>query len=377
MKKILVILTTILLSINIVGCSKLTTRYDNDINKIIEHINNTNLKDNEPINREKIDLIVLSVNYNSTEIKGKYLTYQVTYENTSTDNKNITTDTFIIKDSKIYKPSPMDNPTKKVKVYSEHNMKSVDDTIIGLIILVILTIFGLHYAIINCRNKENNCETNTTIKSNDEIVTTEVNSKITTIESNNNHVSIEVKGKITTIESNNNKVNPDKDNKTAIPKMKYKLLVTYINIIFSFLAAAFSIKLYSTSNISPENPSKGIDSWEDLFFYCLVSLFVIAFVAMLFLLASLINKTFIQFLLFINLVLLLFVFRGSEIRIQFLILFLFFLVINYLIIMSLPKLYDWLCTPKDSSHNKLDPAKLTLLWAIISFFLGFIFNATK
>ena len=377
MKKILVILTTILLSINIVGCSILSTSYDNDINKIIEYINNTNLKGNEPINRKKIDLIVLSVDYNSTEIKGKYFTYQVTYENTSTENKNITTDTFIIKDSKIYKPSPMDNPTKKVKVYSEHNMESINNTILKLIIFVIITIFCLHYKIIKCRNKENNCETDTTIKSNDEIVTTEVNSKITTIESNNNKVSIEVKGKITTIESNNNKVNPDENNKTAIPKMKYKLLVTYTNIIFSFLAALVFIKLYSTVNISPGNSPKEIDSWEDLIFYCLVSFFVIAFAAMFLLLASLIKKTFIKYLLGINFALLPFVFPDSEIRIQFLFLFLFFLVINYLIIMSLPALYDWLCIPKDSSHNKLDPARLTLLWAIISFFLGLVFNATK
>ena len=377
MKKVLVILTIILLSINIVGCSKTSTKYDNDINKIIKHINTTNLKDNEPINRKKIDLIVLNVNYNSTEINGKYLTYQVTYENTSTDNKNITTDTFIIKDSEIYKSSPMYNPTKKVKVYAEHNMTSVDDTILKLIILFILAIFLLHYKIIKCRNKENNCETDTTIKSNDEIVTTEVNSKITTIESNNNQVSIEVKGKITTIESNNNQVNLDEANKIALSKMKYKLLVTYTNIIFSFLAAVIFTKLYSTINIPPENSSKGIDSWENLIFYFLVSFFVIAFLAMCLLLASLIKKTFIQFLLIINFALLILVFPDSEIRIQFLILFLFFLVINYLIILSLPTFYDLLCTPKDSSHNKLDPAKLTLLWAIISFFLGLIFNATK
>ena len=341
MKKILVILTIILLSISIAGCSKTSTRYDNDINKIIEYINNTNLKGNKPINRKKIDLIVLNVNYNSTEIKGKYLTYQVTYENTSTDNNNITTDTFIIKDSKIYETSPMYNPTKKVKVYAEHNMNSADDTILKLIILVILAIFLLHYKIIKCRNKENNCETDTTVK------------------------------------SNNNQVNLDKDNKITISKMKYKLLVTYTNIIFSFLVAVIFIKLYSTINISPGNSSKGINSWEDLIFYFLVSFFVIAFLAMCLLLASLINKTFIQFLLIINFSLLILVFPDSEIRIQFLILFLFFLVINYLIILSLPTFYDWLCTPKDSSHNKLDPAKLTLLWAIISFFLGLVFNATK
>lgn len=38
MKKILIILTTILLSISIVGCSNFNEKYDNDIDRIIEHI---------------------------------------------------------------------------------------------------------------------------------------------------------------------------------------------------------------------------------------------------------------------------------------------------------------------------------------------------
>ena len=47
MKKVLLIIATILLSVSIIGCSSSSKKYDDDINKIIEKINK-NLNENVP-----------------------------------------------------------------------------------------------------------------------------------------------------------------------------------------------------------------------------------------------------------------------------------------------------------------------------------------
>lgn len=121
MKKILIILTTILLSISIVGCSKASKEYDNDIEKIITYINDKQLSESRSVGRKDINFEVYDVNYNLDDIKGKYNTYKVTFIK---KNKSETW-LYIIKNDKVLKFNSNDTSyianMLQTQVYREHN----------------------------------------------------------------------------------------------------------------------------------------------------------------------------------------------------------------------------------------------------------------
>ena len=77
MKKLLMILATIILSISIVGCS--SSKYNNDIDKVINYISEKRLN-NKQLERKNVNIEVYDVNYNADKIKGQYNTYKVTYK---------------------------------------------------------------------------------------------------------------------------------------------------------------------------------------------------------------------------------------------------------------------------------------------------------
>lgn len=123
MKKSLMILATIVLSISIVGCS--SSKYNNDIDKVINYISEKRLN-NKQLERKNINIEVYDVNYNADKIKGQYNTYKVTYKN---KYNGTSTDLFFILDNKVQQFTSSDkgyliNMLQK-KVYEENNNKNL------------------------------------------------------------------------------------------------------------------------------------------------------------------------------------------------------------------------------------------------------------
>lgn len=78
MKKLLMILATIILSVSIIGCSSSSKKYDDDINKIIEKINK-NLNENVPkYERKNMNIKVYeNVDVNAGAVQGKKTLYAI------------------------------------------------------------------------------------------------------------------------------------------------------------------------------------------------------------------------------------------------------------------------------------------------------------
>lgn len=127
MKRLLMILATIILSISIVGCSSSSKKYDSDINKILEYINKDRLDSKKQLERKNVNIEVYDVNYNLDRIKGQYNTYKITFP----DKKDKPdTDVYLInKENKVVRFSSGDesivaNMLQK-KVYEENNNKNL------------------------------------------------------------------------------------------------------------------------------------------------------------------------------------------------------------------------------------------------------------
>ena len=127
MKKLLMILATIVLSISIVGCSSSSKKYDSDINKILEYINKDRLDSKKQLERKNVNIEVYDVNYNLDRIKGQHNTYKITFP----DKKDKSdTDVYLInKENKVVRFSSGDesivaNMLQK-KVYEENNNKNL------------------------------------------------------------------------------------------------------------------------------------------------------------------------------------------------------------------------------------------------------------
>lgn len=127
MKKLLMILATIILSISIVGCSSSSKKYDSDINKILEYINKDRLDSKKQLERKNVNIEVYDVNYNLDRIKGQHNTYKITFP----DKKDKSdTDVYLInKENKVVRFSSGDesivaNMLQK-KVYEENNNKNL------------------------------------------------------------------------------------------------------------------------------------------------------------------------------------------------------------------------------------------------------------
>lgn len=123
MKKLLMILATIILSVSIVGCS--SSKYNNDIDKVINYISEKRLN-NKQLERKNINIEVYDVNYNADKIKGQYNTYKITYKN---KYNGTSTDLFFILDNKVQQFTSSDkgyliNMLQK-KVYEENNDKNL------------------------------------------------------------------------------------------------------------------------------------------------------------------------------------------------------------------------------------------------------------
>lgn len=127
MKKFLMILATIILSISVVGCSSSSKIYDSDINKILEYINKDRLDSKKQLERKNVNIEVYDVNYNLDRIKGQHNTYKITFP----DKKDKPdTDVYLInKENKVVRFSSGDesivaNMLQK-KVYEENNNKNL------------------------------------------------------------------------------------------------------------------------------------------------------------------------------------------------------------------------------------------------------------
>ena len=127
MKKLLMVLATIILSISIVGCSSSSKKYDSDINKILEYINKDRLDSKKQLERKNVNIEVYDVNYNLDRIKGQHNTYKITFP----DKKDKSdTDVYLInKENKVVRFSSGDesivaNMLQK-KVYEENNNKNL------------------------------------------------------------------------------------------------------------------------------------------------------------------------------------------------------------------------------------------------------------
>lgn len=364
MKKILIILTTILLSISIAGCSNFNGKYDNDIDRIIEHINkNENVKD-KSITRNDINLIIYNIDYNAENLKGQYYTYQISYVGSTKKEENLSnkgtfeTKFFLIKGSEITSLPYIYNNSEKVHLYSENNIHSdrdlFDEVIIMGLVAGILLVFSLQVYLL--KNK-------TITQNSKEEAKQEVKNIV-----NNERVSSKTNSNITNKKNSTDKV----DNKTMIPKYVYSQLLTYTNIVISFLMSISIARWYSTLKLSSRTTPINIEDMSDIIFFGLIIIFIMALLGLFLLLAKIYENKLEIFCVTLSFIPLLFYFFRAEARTRIYLLFLFFLAINYVILKSLPKLYNWLHTSKNA--NQLDPAKLTLVWTIVTFLLGILFN---
>lgn len=93
MKKLLMILATIILSVSIVGCSSSSKKYDNDINKVVDYINK-GVDESKQVKRKNINIKVYEdVNVNAGAVQGKKTLYAV--QENSKDNYHF----YFIKDT--------------------------------------------------------------------------------------------------------------------------------------------------------------------------------------------------------------------------------------------------------------------------------------
>lgn len=368
MKKILIILTTFLLSISIVGCSNFNKKYDNDINRIIEHINKNEYVKDKTITRSDINLIIYNIDYNAENLKGKHYTYQISYvgstkkEENPPNKENFETKFFLIKGSEISSLPYIYNNSEKVHLYSENNihsdLDSFDEVIIMGLFAGILLVFSLQFYFLKNKNKTITQNTKEEFKE-------EVENKV-----DNKRVSSITNSSITNKKNSTSKV----DDKPIIPKYIYSLLLTYTNIVISYLISLLIAKWYSKLNYSSRSIPRNIEDMSDIIFFGLVITVIIALIG-LFLLLPFIYKNKLEiFCVIFSSILLLFYFLSAEARTRVYLLFLFFLAINYVVLKSLPKLYNWLYTSKDTNTKQLDPAKITLVWTIVTFLLGILFN---
>lgn len=84
MKKLLMILATIILSVSIVGCSSSSKKYDSDINKVVDYINK-GVDESKQVKRKNINIKVYDdVNVNAGAVQGKKTLYAV-QENSKDD----------------------------------------------------------------------------------------------------------------------------------------------------------------------------------------------------------------------------------------------------------------------------------------------------
>ena len=370
MKKILVILTTFLLSISIVGCSNFNEKYDNDIDRIIEYINKNEYVKDKTITRNDINFIIYNIDYNAETLKGQHYTYQISYvgstkkEEDPSNKENYETKFFLIKGSEISSLPYIYNNSEKVHLYSENNIHSVLDSfdkaiIMGLSIGILL-VFSLHVCFLKNKTITQNNKEETKEESKEEVENKVNNERISSITNSN----------ITNKKNSTNKA----DNKPMIPKYIYSLLLTYTNIVISFLMSISIAKWYSTLKYSSSTIPRNIEDMNDIIFFGLVITFIIALIGIFLLLPFVYNNKLEIFCVIFSSILLLFYFLSAEARTRIYLLFLFFLTINYVVLKSLPKLYNWLYTPKDTDTKQLDPAKITLVWTILAFLLGILFK---
>lgn len=363
MKKILIILTTILLSITIAGCSKLSERYDNDIKEIINDINTNEFKDKKQITRDDIDIKIFNISYDSEKLTGKHLTYQINYLDPS-NSKNILTLLFYKDKSKVSRLSDVYNykNTEKILLYKENHIKLEDYKYSNYYLICVFILLVAHLLLIS--HNKLNITLNKFFKPKPTNTNSNgiKNSPMTINNTSNNNLS-------------SNLVVQTTNKNTFTNKNRNKLFVTYSNIIISFLATIYAIRKYNTLNSQtplPFAPSRGIEDLSDLIFYILVMIFLFAVFGLFYLLTTLIKKKLHQVLLLITSSSLVYCFfMHNDLRTLIFVTFLFFLEINYIIIKSLPKLYTLL---SNKTPNNSIIEKLTLLWAILSFLLGVIFN---
>lgn len=121
MKKLVVVFLSLLMVVSLVGCSKTSKEYDNDIDKIITYINEEQLDESRSVGRKDINFEVYDVNYNLDKIKGNHNTYKVTFMK---KNKSETW-LYIMRDDKVFKFNRADTKfianMLQTQVYREHN----------------------------------------------------------------------------------------------------------------------------------------------------------------------------------------------------------------------------------------------------------------
>ena len=153
------------------------------------------------------------------------------------------------------------------------------------------------------------------------------------------------------------------------------LLIRYVKKLVSFLN-----RLQEIGKTKRELPITSLDYWY--YFSCVSICFIIIAIMILFIKYIFdYTRYWVVAILTLTAFFVCIVFTFNEVEsLNFIYLLLFYLLslpFNYTIISIIKKiiskLYLWLYTKK----RKLDPAKLTLLWTIIVFILGLLFNIKK
>ena len=276
-----------------------------------------------------------------------------------------------IKDSKVVELNNIENNLKKTKLFEEKNLNSDYSNSLTISVIASLILFLIYRVIQSSKDKaKEEPEENSTKK---DFSAFEVRSELKTRHLTN---SISIKINNTSESTDNEELNTPKKRKNS--EKKKKLLATLCNIIISFIISIILIKIYSTHNMfDQEVIHRAGNDPIDFIFSVLVTIFIFSIILAYIVATDFIENIYIKYLLGLALILLLFVAPRYDIRIKFFVLYYFFLIIDYIIIASLPKLYDYLTTPKDKQVKQLDPTKLTLLWTIIVFLLGLLSNALK
>ena len=383
-------------------------KYDKDIDKIISFINNTQQEKRNSISSSQINFTVKEINYNLDDIN--YEKYNLNY---ILNDINTTYKIYDIENKGFYYFPDKDKVSKfpiKHKSFSEyeisHKSKKVKDGCI-FIIVIIFSYFILRKLYLcsykRCKietEKEKVAEVTPATEVVESASVAQVASagvfKLQIGKGENINIDIplsafaqQVTQASPVAAEEKKEIEKEIEIEREIEKKAgKKVLKFYFSIFFSYFTSLFLtgqlIKFFKYVK-NPPLKSPRIDSPDDniYFNYLILAATILTLIALFAILAIFLNfiKVTISsvtiFLLILITISIVFVSPNANndyIYSSFFILsYIFSLIINYNFIKQtiakLPEAYKLLKT-----NGKIDPAKLTLLWAIIVFILGVIFN---
>ncbi|MGX7103430.1 hypothetical protein [Gemella sanguinis] len=393
MKKLTItkVLLVISLLISVICLYTLEDQWDkSEIDKVKNVLKEYEYPDSKEI--EIINYKVYDTNYKLNSLNGHYNTHKITFNDPNETNKTKTIFYIIDNNKEVKKLSdfiennkvePIDKNKIRIsstgKIFEKTNNSTArnnfsQEVFIGLILLAGFLV-TVHYHYLKFYYSNNTTSENTPINQYE---------RFKSILIYVNLVSFKIFLK-DVLEKN---IKPTKEinmSEKINKRVLSSALISYSNIFLSFFTTISLFKLYSKYSVYrffATSSTKLIETKIDYFLYFILILTIVVFIATLHILTKFIKKD-VHIVLFavISIISYLLLLKEVSIFHQLISIYIGSLCLNYLIITSsinvFTKLYEWTITSKEDKRKQLDPTKLTLLWTIMVFILGLLFNFKK